>query len=125
MVVLNRDINHPDHKQTAEKPFQEFVFPPQLALKKENLVVKKPRSNQPQRPAGRNIMVWIVIWVIDMGVMLHVYPRKHRESKTQHQGATVSQNSIHRAIAMGCIMRRIVNHSSRSEERFSRNAEPD
>ncbi len=58
-------------------------------------------------------MIRVVLWIIDVGVMLQMHPRKHWEGKDQHQRTSMSHQGIHYAVAMGSIMTSIVNYCPR------------
>jgi hypothetical protein len=73
-------------------------------------MIKKSGSNQPEWATCRYIMVWIVVWIVNVGMVLDMDAGKHWICKPQHQCAGVSHNRIEHPIGMSCIMRSIMNH---------------
>lgn len=55
-------------------------------------------------------MIRVILGIVHMSVMLHVDTGKDRESKAQHEGAAVAQQSINHTVAVGSMVRCIVNY---------------
>jgi hypothetical protein len=90
---------------------------PQATPEEEDFVIEKSRRNQPQRTEGADDVIGIVLGIVDVGMVLQVYPREHREAEAEQQGRPMAHESVPEAIGMGGVVAGVVDHRALEVQR--------